>query len=107
MRGLLTGAVQRALAAAGYEVTKRGFYPDFDEATAATVRAVAQYTMTPPERIFGLCNAVRYLVHSGIEGAIVECGVWRGGSMIAVARTLRELGESGYDLYLFDTFAGM
>jgi O-methyltransferase len=37
----------------------------------------------------------------------VECGVWRGGSMMAVALTLLRLGVTNRDLYLFDTFAGM
>jgi hypothetical protein len=43
----------------------------------------------------------------GIEGAMVECGVWRGGSMQAVARTLLDRGVRDRDLHLFDTFAGM
>ena len=44
---------------------------------------------------------------AGIEGDIVECGVWRGGSMMAAALTLLRLGDTDRDLYLFDTFAGM
>ena len=40
-------------------------------------------------------------------GALVECGVWRGGSMMAVALTLLRLGVTDRDLYLFDTFEGM
>jgi O-methyltransferase len=63
--------------------------------------------MTSPERIWALRNAVRYVHRNGIEGAIVECGVWKGGSMMAVARTLLELGTSDRALYLFDTFEGM
>src|SRR6185436_13884989 len=34
-------------------------------------------------------------------------GVWRGGSMMAVARTLAASGVRDRDLYLFDTFEGM
>ncbi|HEY5627302.1 MAG TPA: TylF/MycF/NovP-related O-methyltransferase [Nitrospira sp.] len=63
--------------------------------------------MTSPERIRALCSAVRYIEVAGIEGAIVECGVWRGGSMMAVARTLMNRGTTNRDLYLFDTFEGM
>ena len=63
--------------------------------------------MTSPERIRALCSAVRYIEQAGIEGAVVECGVWRGGSMMAVARTLTHLGSHHRDLYLFDTFEGM
>ena len=80
--------------------------PDFDAATAAVVRDVAPFTMTSPERIAALRQAVIHVCRHGIEGAIVECGVWRGGSMMAVARTLLEIGARR-DLVLFDTFAGM
>lgn len=63
--------------------------------------------MTSPEAIIVLANAVHYVVRTCVPGAIVECGVWRGGSMMAVARTLLELGRTDVDLYLFDTFEGM
>jgi O-methyltransferase len=72
-----------------------------------TLEFVRPYTMTSPQRIRALCSAVRYIEQAGIEGAVVECGVWRGGSMMAVARTLSNLGSANRDLYLFDTFEGM
>ena len=83
------------------------FPPDFDEATWATVRAVQGYTMTGPEKLYSLCHAVRHVVAHDVPGAIVECGVWRGGSMMAAARTLLELDAADRDLYLFDTYEGM
>jgi len=42
-----------------------------------------------------------------VPGDVVECGVWRGGSMMAVAKTLVDLQAADRDLYLFDTFTGM
>jgi hypothetical protein len=63
--------------------------------------------MTSPERIYALIQAVRYVSGNGIAGAIVECGVWKGGSMAAVARTLLQMQDVSRDLYLFDTFKGM
>jgi hypothetical protein len=42
-----------------------------------------------------------------IEGDIVECGVWRGGSMMLAALKLIELKNTERNLYLFDTFEGM
>lgn len=81
--------------------------PDFDAETLAILRAVAPYTLTSPERLFALCTALRYLVAAQVPGAIVECGVWRGGSMMAAALTLLALDAADRPLYLFDTFAGM
>jgi len=80
---------------------------DFDEQTTRILNAVADYTMTSPERVQALVNAVRYTVANGIKGDFVECGVWRGGSSMAVALMLKELGDECRHLYLYDTFEGM
>ena len=80
---------------------------DLTDAERATLDAVRPYTMTSVERIVALTQAVEYIQRTGIEGPVVECGVWRGGSMMAVARTLLETGAADRDLYLFDTYEGM
>lgn len=81
--------------------------PDLTDEERATLEAVSPYTMTSVERIVALTQAVEYIHRTGIPGAIVECGVWRGGSMMAVARTLLEADGSDRDLFLFDTYEGM
>ncbi|MCI5164703.1 MAG: macrocin O-methyltransferase [Candidatus Electrothrix sp. GM3_4] len=63
--------------------------------------------MTSPERVLALINAVRDLQKKSIQGDFVECGVWKGGSMLAAALTLDFLNNHDQDLYLFDTFSGM
>jgi O-methyltransferase len=78
--------------------------PDCDRATAAICERVKPYTLTPPPRVMALCEAIRYLERAGVEGPIVECGVWRGGSMMAAALALLELGSTDRELYMFDTF---
>ena len=80
---------------------------DFDEADAELWHRVAPYTMTTPGKVHALARAVEYIVSRPVKGALVECGVWRGGSMMAIALTLLRLGETDRDLYLFDTFEGM
>lgn len=80
---------------------------DFSDFTAELVRKVAPYTLTPPGRVHNLELALRHLVARRVPGAIVECGVWRGGSMMAAAHTLMDAGEIERELYLFDTFEGM
>jgi O-methyltransferase len=87
--------------------SKRTCPPDFDDQDVALYDFVDSYTMTPPERVFALRRAVEYVVAAGVAGSIVECGVWRGGSMMAAARTLGALGVDDRDLFLFDTYAGM
>ena len=62
-------------------------YLERDSDYADTLRMARDFTMTSPERIAALIDGTRYVVRTGIAGAIVECGVWRGGSMMAVACT--------------------
>jgi O-methyltransferase len=111
-RGLVRALVSRM----GYDLVPRpkGAQPsvqtwpsDFEARDIDICQRVAPFTMTSPERIYALRRAVRYVAEHGIDGAIVECGVWRGGSMMAVAQTLLDLSKPTYDLYLFDTFDGM
>jgi hypothetical protein len=78
-----------------------------DAASLETIRMVAPYTMTPPPRLATLRDVVEYLVAARVPGAIVECGVWRGGSVMAAALTLLELGAGDRPLWLYDTIDGM
>lgn len=108
----LRAAVRAGFQRLGYDITKLAYaepeFPlDFDDQSKATIRAVREFTMTPDARIFALCESVRHVVRTDLPGAIVECGVWRGGSMMAAARTLVDERNTGRDLFLFDTFEGM
>lgn len=83
------------------------FPVDIPESFVRIYKKVEPYTMTSPERVFALCEAVKYLDEKSIAGDIVECGVWKGGSMMAVAEMLLAAGDASRALYLFDTFEGM
>ncbi len=112
MKDLVVSKIKDLTRHLGFDVVKyrkpaESFPPDFDSSTIETIIKVQQYTATSSERLFALCEAVRYVVKSKIPGEIVECGVWKGGSMMAVAYTLLSLKEDSPHLYLFDTFEGM
>lgn len=68
---------------------------------------VRPHTMTSPARLAALCDAISHVVRYRIAGDFVECGVWKGGSSMAAALRLIQLGDFTRDLYLFDTFEGM
>ncbi|MBL7770099.1 MAG: class I SAM-dependent methyltransferase [Flavipsychrobacter sp.] len=63
--------------------------------------------MTSHERMQALIQAIDYLEKHKIEGDIVECGVWKGGSMLIAAKRLLNNNSKERNLYLFDTFEGM
>jgi len=54
-----------------------------------------------------LIEAVRYILKAEIPGDFVECGVYKGGSIMAIALALLRENCSDRELYLYDTFCGM
>lgn len=80
---------------------------DFEEFHKYIYNRVKDNTMTSPQRIYSLIEAVKYVERCNIPGDIVECGVWKGGSMMAVANTLMFLKKQNRRLYLYDTYEGM
>jgi len=104
--------VAKAANALGYKIERLSpqvttpHYLQLDPRYAEIVKAVEPYTMTTYERIAAFVDASRYVTHARIPGAIVECGVWRGGSTMAAALALQQANDFR-DLYLFDTYAGM
>jgi len=81
--------------------------PDSTQSQRETIAAVSDSTMTSPERILAFCDAVEYVSKHNIAGDIVECGVWKGGSTAAAARTLMNLNQTSRTLWLYDTYDGM
>lgn len=65
------------------------------------------YTMTSLERMFSLYNGVKYVLDNNIEGDFVECGVWRGGSSMLIAKMLQSRNITNRKLYMYDTYEGM
>jgi hypothetical protein len=82
-----------------------GFYDAIPTEDADIWHQVSPFTLTSPERVQALVDSVRYLERHQVAGAFVECGVWRGGSMMAAALALS--GAANREFFLFDTYEGM
>jgi O-methyltransferase len=59
------------------------------------------------EPMYNLYKSVEYVVKNNIPGDFVECGVFKGGSAMMMAYTLKQLGDTDRKIYLYDTFEGM
>ncbi|MBV9754840.1 MAG: class I SAM-dependent methyltransferase [Hyphomicrobiales bacterium] len=106
--------MKQVIRATGFDIVRfppaeatPSFPLDFTDQDVDLYNKVRPYTLGEPIAVQMTANAVRYLVNGGIPGAIVECGVWRGGMMMAAAYTLLELGDTSRDIFLYDTFEGM
>jgi O-methyltransferase len=108
MKRIVKSALQRT----GWELARTAdreeqALADLAPADRAILARVRPFTMTSAERRASLLGSIDHLVRHGIAGDIVECGVWRGGSMMLAALALMARGDTERHLYLFDTFEGM
>lgn len=83
-----------------------GMPKDLDVEFADVYKKCNSFTMTPRERMYALYKAVEYVAKSKINGDLVECGVWKGGSAMVMAHTLAKMNDTQRKIYLYDTFAG-
>lgn len=94
----------------GYKISKikKDKYPiDIPNETIKIYEEVEPYTATSLERVNALLQSVVYITENNIDGEIVECGVWKGGSCMAIAIKLMELEQKTREIWLYDTFEGM
>jgi O-methyltransferase len=89
------------------EQHERAAFQDADPVFATLYERVKDFSMTSIERLYAMYKATEYVCRAGVPGSIVECGVWRGGSMMMAALTLQALGDISRELYLFDTYEGL
>jgi O-methyltransferase len=74
-------------------------HPDFN----SIYQGAESYTLVPPERCYVLISLARYA--SYLAGDFAECGVWKGGTALMLARVLSNSKEK--KLHLFDSFQGL
>jgi O-methyltransferase len=80
---------------------------DLEPGFVELYEACREFTMTSIERMYALFTATRHIAEAGVPGDFVECGVWRGGSVMLMALTLLRAGAGDRILWLYDTFSGM
>jgi hypothetical protein len=64
-------------------------------------------TMVGLERLDDLQACVESVVAEGVEGDLIEAGVWRGGAAILMRATLDSLGADERTLWVADSFQGL
>lgn len=96
----------------GYSVTKTSKrtnqFADIKNSEFWDIHSLCkEYTMTSVERLYALYCAIDYILSNDIKGSFVECGVWRGGSSMLIAKMLSNRQVTNRKIYLYDTFEGM
>jgi O-methyltransferase len=115
-RGALIGAVNRGLrplnlrvvsAAAASGPPQPTVPPDLEQEFKDLYARCQPFTMTSVERMYAAYQAANYVATSDLGGAIVECGVWKGGSSMMMMMALVARGVRDRDVFMYDTFEGM
>jgi len=70
------------------------------------IRSVEPHTMVGRRRLLNAVKSVLDVNDRKIAGAIVECGVWKGGCAGAMGAAA-SLAATGRKLWLFDSFEGL
>lgn len=113
---MITKLLKKILSTFGYTAINTNLYNsllkeelsyDLDGEFTEIYEKTKQFTMTSIERMYSMYKATEYIINNNILGDIVECGVWKGGSMMISALTLLKMNDSNRILYLYDTYEGM
>ena len=87
MKTLIKSLIRRAdyeLRPVEVPASLRELNPDVTEREWEIYSAARFFTRLSLERVLANIRAVDYVIANGISGDIVECGVWRGGSSMAM-----------------------
>ncbi len=68
---------------------------------------VENLAIASPELVANLVRSSEHVLREGVEGAFVECGVFRGGSAMAMMLALLHHDCADRDFFLYDTYSGM
>jgi hypothetical protein len=100
--------IQKVISRTGYNIIneKKRWEDIFSTPNFEVIyNSVKKFTMTNPERIYALIQSVDFITSNSIPGALVECGVWKGGSIMAMLLRLQQQQSISRDIFLFDLFA--
>jgi hypothetical protein len=91
--------------AGAYQTATRGY--DLEDEARGPIGQVVASTQLSYERLVTLYEQVVYVDRLKLAGALVECGVWRGGAAALMAIANMRPGSVPRTLHLFDSFQGM
>lgn len=77
---------------------------DYAEEGFKAVQLTKEFSMLAPINLFTLYEQAVYCEKKNIDGAYVECGVWKGGAVGIMAEANLQFGSSRRHLHLFDAF---
>lgn len=78
--------------------------PAFDKIVRSCL--VKSYATGYPNTLIHIFQSIRYLSESGLHGHVAEFGIFKGGTIVFIAKTLEYFGFRDAEIYGFDIFEG-
>lgn len=113
---MIKSLIKNVLTLTGYEIKRKDpkIGPDDipldiqDQNFTRIYNSCKDFSTCSIEPMYALFKAIEYIVHNEIEGDLVECGVYKGGSAMMMAYSLTHFGcNKNRKIFLYDTFEGM
>lgn len=105
---MIKSLILKTVNALGFDLVRTGhFLLERDGEFLEIYERIRKFSTHSIQRLHALYKAILYIVENNIPGDMVECGVWKGGSSMLCALTLKSMGETKRKLFLYDTFEGM
>lgn len=70
------------------------------------INIASKNSMIGIHRLNNLLNQLDYIINNDIGGAIIECGVWKGGAICMAKKYLKDKNNIR-NVYAFDSFEGL
>lgn len=72
-----------------------------------SLEQIGSRALSTTETLRATHGIARMLIQQGVPGDFVECGVFAGSQVAAMALAIVEAGETGRKIHLFDSFIGI
>jgi O-methyltransferase len=105
-RAILKRAIMKFAAARGIRLVKVSKFDVTARAEGRDWPSIA-YTMVGLKRLDNVQYAIETIIQEKIRGDLIECGVWRGGTVIFMRAALREYDDNTRTVWAADSFSGM
>ncbi len=102
----VASVVSRALRRFDY-VLARDAHQSEEDRYNGRVWAVYAHTMIGVPRLDNIQHAIETVIEEGIEGDLIETGVWRGGATIFMRAVLKAHGVNDRRVFVADSFDGL
>jgi O-methyltransferase len=116
MKNIISRLINKSLAWSGLELRRKvvntplPFDPqmpvEVNEFERNIINECGKFSMTGCVRMWALIQSMKHVSYNKINGAFVECGVWRGGNL-ALMRRFSDYHKISRPIFGYDTFEGM